>query len=99
MGLPAKSFAPVVIVATYPVDTDNSGDGTKVAVFRSSLKDTTPAVSVEEFVDFKVKVLVFMEELSIGSLNLAVIGSSTGTLVGPSQHWGIVLTTVGGEVS
>ena len=51
------------------------------------------------FVDSKVTVLVVIVDSSIGSLNLAVIGSPTGTFVGPSQHAGFVLTTVGGEVS
>jgi hypothetical protein len=61
------------------------------------LSQTTPGTLVELPLTFKVNVEVVIEELSIGSLNVALAHLVSGTFMAPST--GSVLVTVGGVVS
>ena len=76
-ALPARSVAPVEIVATYLVEVVRLGEGSKVAVLPSKLSDTAPPSFVVVSAILKVNVLVEIEEASIGSLNVTLITELT----------------------
>ena len=76
-AFPARSFAPVEIVATYLVEEARLADGSKVAVLPSELSDTTPPSFVVVSAILKVNVLVETEEDNIGSLNVTLITELT----------------------
>jgi len=44
IGLPAKSFTPVVIVAEYEIEAVNKDVGSNIAVFPSGLNVTVPGI-------------------------------------------------------
>ena len=95
--LPARSVAPVEIVATYLVRVARLAEGPKVAVLWSELCDTAPPSFVVVSAILKVNVLVEIEESNIGSLNVTLITELTGMLLVPPP--GLVLVTVGRVVS
>ena len=96
-ALPARSVAPVEIVATYLVKAARLAEGSNVAVLRSELSDTAPPSFVVVSAILKVNVLVEMEEASIGSLNVTLIIELTGMLLVPPP--GLLLVMVGEVVS
>ena len=46
IGLPAKSFTPVVIVAVYEIEAASKDVGSNIAVFPSALNVTVPGILV-----------------------------------------------------
>ena len=76
-GFPARSFAPVKIVATYLVEEARLADGSNDPVLPSELRDTTPPRFVGVSATLKVNVLVETEDDNIGSLNVTLIAELT----------------------
>lgn len=94
-ALPAKSFAPVVIVAVYCALAVRLDEGTNIALMLLAI--TVPATAVPPAVGLKVKLVVPSEAFDIASEKLADTEELSVTPVAALA--GDVEDTVGGVVS
>ena len=96
-ALPAKSCAPISIVASYFVFGEKSTSESNIAVLPSGLREITPFKGVVSPCFFTVNDSLSIVGLFIDSLNVAVTSELTGTPVAPSA--GKVFNTLGGTFS
>jgi hypothetical protein len=98
-ALPARSFAPVVIVAVMTVGFGSPAVGVNWATRVVLLYVTIPGIAAPVLAARTVKVVVLMLAESIGSLNVINRVATADTPVALLGGFALLATTVGGVIS